>query len=69
MIDNWSLFSPFTPQEKKQIQYLVAANLNDQDEEETEAIRSLQEMVTNMKNKNKTDTRKIMVELKKIKSM
>ena len=69
VIDNWSLFSPFTAQEKKQIQYLVAANLNDNDEEETEAIRELKALVINMKKKTKTDMRKIMIELKKIKSI
>lgn len=53
VIDNWTLFPPFTKKEKNQIQYLVAANLNEDDEEETEAIRDLQEMVTNMKLKNK----------------
>ena len=69
VIDNWSLFSPFSEKEKTQIQYLVAANLNDMDAEETEQIRTLQQMITNMKSKNNRDTRKIMIELKKIKSM
>jgi hypothetical protein len=59
VIDNWSLlkgpFDPFTAEEKN-IMYLVAANLNEEDEEETEAIRDLQEIVQEMKMKNGKNT-------------
>ena len=43
--------------------------LNDNEEEETEAIKDLNEKVIDLKFRTKQDTKKIMTELKKIRSM
>lgn len=52
VIDNW-IISPFDNKQKTQIQYLVAAMLNDNEEEETEAIKELNEKVTDLKMRTK----------------
>jgi hypothetical protein len=67
VIDNW-YFDPFKGKERTQIQYLVAAILNDGEEEETEAIKELKDIVMDLKMKSKQDSRKIMREIKKIKT-
>ena len=47
VIDNW-YFDPFKGNERTQIQYLVAAILNDGEEEETEAIKELKDIVMDL---------------------
>lgn len=63
VIDNW-FFSPFTNKDKTQIKYLVAAMLNDGDDEETEKIQELKDKIIQMKMNNKKKTQNIMKYLK-----